>query len=104
MKNIALLVSIVLLGGCAVNKTWDEKGGDRKEGTVYYTTAYERGYPPKNDSISLWWMSNSKCTGWGYGGAEKAGEKETECLKRDEEDRCATYQETLTWHCDEADD
>jgi len=95
-----MLILLVVISGCAVNKTWDEKGGDREEGTVYYTTDYERGHPPKSDSLTLYWLSSSKCSDWGYDGADLAGEKETECLERDAEDKCSLYRQTLTWHCE----
>lgn len=104
MKKISVLILITLLGGCAVNKTWDEKGGDKKKGTVFYTSEYERGQPPKDDDLTLYWLSRTKCEDWGYDGAEYLGEKETKCLKRDAEDSCTLYRQISTWNCKEADD
>ncbi|HOO81886.1 MAG TPA: YecR family lipoprotein [Alphaproteobacteria bacterium] len=79
MKNFLLLV-VIFLSGCAVNKTMYATGGSKADGTVTLSYSYGGFEQPVVDYASALTTAKDKCKAWGYKNAEAFGGESLKCL------------------------
>lgn len=81
MKKIALILSIMLLSGCAVPKQMTAMGGSKADGTIKMGYSYGMFEVPEVDENHAAYLASQKCQVWGYESAEPFGGQVSQCVK-----------------------
>ena len=100
MYRVAVvLVSLLVLPGCSVNKPFYATGGSRADGTVdmAYDTAYLE-VPVVNHSQAKN-IAVQKCRVWGYNDAEPFGGQVENCYQRNGYGNCLRGQIIIKYQC-----
>lgn len=102
MKSVVGIAAIVLLAGCAapVTKYMNATGGSKADGIVKMSYEYGLFEAPRVDKEQALVEATSRCTGWGYTGAEPFGSETRQCtnfntLLKD----CDQWTATVQYQC-----
>jgi hypothetical protein len=68
-----LLVAALSVAGCATAKEWVATGGSRADGVVKLSYQYGLFERPQVSAQQGLELAKSRCTAWGYSGAEAFG-------------------------------
>ena len=94
----AVLVSAILLSGCAITTTMVATGGSRADGTVNLSYEYGEFQRAIIDQQQGQQTAVERCKAWGYTGAEPFGGQVNRC-EAPTEVGCAVTQVTVTYQC-----
>jgi hypothetical protein len=73
------LVAMLLVSGCAVQKTMQATGGSRADGTVKLSYEFGMFQVPTVDMAQGTAAAVRRCASWGYSGAEPFGGQTKTC-------------------------
>ena len=75
MKTRFVCIFAVVLGlnGCATTKEWAATGGSRSDGVVKLSYEYGLFEAPRVNAEQGLQLARSRCSAWGYSGAEAFG-------------------------------
>lgn len=79
VRSILMIAAGLFAVGCATTKTLQAVGGSRSDGTVELAFEYGAFEKPKVDSVAALETAKSRCSAWGYSGAEPFGAATTQC-------------------------
>ncbi|MCV3771416.1 YecR-like lipofamily protein [Enterobacter sp. RD4-1-1] len=100
MKRIVLIVlTTMILSGCAVRKEMVPMGGSKADGTVrmgYTVGQFEKPVVDLNQAASL---AAQKCKTWGYEGAEPFGGQTSQCGQMDGFGSCIMSNVSVEYQC-----
>ena len=99
MKYTAIIVTLLVISGCTVQKQWIAAGGSKSDGTV--VLGYERGDWAKavvNEQQGID-VANARCAAWGYSGSEAFGMQRKKCTAPDGLGGCQTWLVTKQYQC-----
>jgi hypothetical protein len=100
MKVLLLLgVAIITLSGCATTKNWSATGGSRADATVRLSYTYGPFEQPNASEQQALDLAASRCSTWGYTGAEAFGGVEQKCNMPGGMSGCAQFQVTKEFQC-----
>ena len=98
-KILVLLVSFLLLSGCAVTKDWSATGGSRADGVVrlsYDVGEMEQAVLNEQQAVRL---ATLRCNKWGYSGAEAFGGVTRQCNSTGGFSDCSQWVVTKEYQC-----
>jgi hypothetical protein len=73
-KRLAFVIATTLsVAGCATTKEWVATGGSRADGVVKLSYQYGLFERPQLSAQQALELAKSRCTAWGYSGAEPFG-------------------------------
>lgn len=97
--SFAVGLVVVLLSGCATQKTLQATGGSKADGTVelaYQFGLFERPQVNWEEGVTI---ARSRCKAWGYSDAEPFGGVKTTCNQRNGYGNCIDTVVTATYQC-----
>jgi hypothetical protein len=97
-QYLIAIAAILVVAGCATEKTLEATGGSRADGTV--NLAYEYGLfeVPKINTEQALITARQRCHAWGYSDAEPFGGRKTEC-EQPSNSGCLRFLVTVTYQC-----
>jgi len=95
--RLCLLLSLVLLTGCATQKILTPTGGSKADGTVVLSYEYGMFEQPVVDYDAAQALAKQKCAAWKYKDAEAFGVGESECTAYD--GGCLAWRVNVTYQC-----
>jgi len=99
VKILLLLVAgLLVLQGCAVNKTLEATGGSKADGTVQLSFEYGALEKPVIDWVSADATAVKRCQAWGYSKAERFGGVVQQCQYANAYG-CNQYFATVSYQC-----
>ncbi len=99
MKSaIALVVIATALAGCATQKEWTATSGSRADGVVKLSYQYGMFEQPQVNDQQGGDLAKSRCTAWGYSGAEPFGGAMQVCNDRTSSG-CVSWMVTREYQC-----
>jgi hypothetical protein len=78
-KTVTGIAAILLVSGCAVQKTMQATGGSRADGTVKLSYEFGMFQVPNVDMAQGTVAAARRCASWGYSGAEPFGGQTKVC-------------------------
>ena len=73
LAAVTVLAGCATLAGCVSQKDWAATGGSRSDGTVKISYEYGKLEIPQVDEQQGNVIAKSRCSAWGYSGAEAFG-------------------------------
>ncbi len=102
MKHIirfsSIVLAILLLQGCAVQKQLIPTGGSRADGTVKLSYEYGLFEAPKLDAQQGMNVALQRCSAWGYSGAEPFGGSTQNCINPTN-NGCSRWLVSIEYQC-----
>ena len=95
---VPTLMSLIMLHGCAVNKSMVPTGGSRADGTVKMAFEYGAFEVPKVDSQQGQIAAKQRCAAWGYSDAEAFGSSTRACTSSSG-GTCNIWRVTTEYQC-----
>jgi hypothetical protein len=93
-----LLVSIIVLSGCATPMNYVATGGSRSDGTVKLSYQFGGFQKPIVDVQQGIELAKAKCSAWGYTGAEPFGGEMRNCTAYNQYG-CIQFLVTAEYQC-----
>lgn len=105
MRHTALLsfilFSIIIIGGCAVQKELVPTGGSRADGTVKLSYEYGIFEAPTLNAQQGMRAAQQRCSSWGYKNAEAFGGSTKSCINISNSG-CNRWLVTIEYQCTES--
>lgn len=98
MKKILVVLAVVSMSGCAVQKQWIPTEGSRADGSVTLSFEYGGFEAPSVDNEHGKALAKQKCVAWGYTDAEPFGGVYTTCVVPGSSG-CNRYRATSKYQC-----
>jgi hypothetical protein len=99
-QTIAVLVVVAIsLAACATTKEWAATGGSRADGTVKLSYEYGAFETPSASPEQALALAASKCSVWGYSGAEPFGGALSTCTNHNGYGNCVRWLVTAEYQC-----
>lgn len=93
-----LLIAILLLQGCAVQKQLIPTGGSRADGIVKLAFEYGVFESPKLDEQQSLTAARQRCSAWGYSDAVPFGGSTSQCTSPTRSG-CNSWMVTIEYQC-----
>jgi hypothetical protein len=95
---LSMLVCVFALAGCAVQSTMVPTGGSRADGTVKLSYDFGAFQIPKVNPTQGLAAAKSRCSAWGYTGAEPFGGATKSCVDFSM-GSCNAFRVTVEYQC-----
>lgn len=93
------LAVVLVLVGCAVQKTLTPVGGSRADGTVELAYEFTQFEKPVVDAAQGLEAAIQRCAAWGYSGAEPFGGQKSQCQSFNGYGTCTHMQVSVQYQC-----
>ncbi len=93
-----LVAAAVSLTGCTAAKEWSATGGSRSDGVIRLSYEYHMFEVPQVDEQQGLELAKSRCSAWGYTGAQAFG-GQTQLCNNPSSSGCGSWLVTREYQC-----
>ena len=98
MKKLLIISTLVMLSGCAVNKTPFMSGGSKSDGVVEFSYNYGAMEKPEVNYSKVASDAKNSCSMWGYSNAIPFGSSSRKCTSSSQYG-CNAYEVSIKYQC-----